>query len=161
MTATSFAVSILSILALAMPTATGAAASESCPIAKSIYRDGDGKGFELVFGPPTTGRIEHATAVINHRQQRQLYRFKMYQRSGYGSVWLSELSLGYPKQPARGFWITFFDRDLKSATPLFLGEEKESPRYAVIADLGSYDYYRRRGQETLIKDPIWVFDRCQ
>ncbi|HEY9815922.1 MAG TPA: hypothetical protein V6D20_09035 [Candidatus Obscuribacterales bacterium] len=155
-----FIAPVLSMISLSTLTATGVTASESCPIAESIYRDGDGRGFQLVFGPPTPGGIDHGTAVINHHQQGQLYRFKVYQSSGYGSVRLDDQNTGYPEIEG-GFWITFFDQNLQSATPLFLGEETASPMYAVIADLGSYDYYRRRGEEVLIPDAIWIFDRCQ
>lgn len=153
---------MLSIVALSMPTLAEAAPSKGCPIAKSIYRDGDSKGFELVFGAPPPNTPYYATAVIHHSQRRSIYRFIVSQSSGYGSVWLNEPSRGNSNQN-NSFWITFFDQDLKSATPLWLGEEKEVPKYAVIAELGSYDYSRRRGTENppLIRDVMWIFDRCQ
>jgi len=153
---------ILVIISLSIPSLTEAKPTTVCPIAKSIYRDGDGKGFELVFGAPLPNTTYHATAVIHHPQQRSLYQFTVNQSSGYGSVWLNELSKKNSRQSQR-FWITFFDQNLKSATPLWLGEEKEAPKYAVVAELGSHDYYQRRGTEkpSLIGDVIWVFDRCQ
>ncbi|CAN1211726.1 hypothetical protein TUMEXPCC7403_16095 [Tumidithrix helvetica PCC 7403] len=165
MKTTNFALLILSMVLLSMQTVTGAAASESCPIAKSIYRDADGKGFQLVFGPPPPRSPFHATAAIAHPQLGQLYRFQVTQSSGYGSIWLLEQDRSNSKRENR-FWITFFDRDLKSATPIFLGQETESPRYAVIAELGSHDYYQRRGTMTqstppLLPDVMWIHDRCQ
>lgn len=146
-------------------TLTASSPLESCPIARSIYRDGDGKGFQLVFGPPPPGRPFHATAVINHPQQEKLYQFLVNQSSGYGSVWLSPPDRGSSSHNNL-LWITFFDRNLKSATPLFLGKETEAPMYAVIAQLGSNDYYRRKGNVTsstppLLRDVIWIHDRCQ
>lgn len=69
--------------------------------------------------------------------------------SGYGSVWLFDQSMTNSNQKNM-LWITFFDQELKSATPLWLGEEKEAPKYAVIAELGSYDYSRRRGTNSLL-----------
>jgi hypothetical protein len=153
---------MLFLIALSMPALAEAVPSKGCPIAKSIYRDGDGKGFELVFGAPPAKTPYYATAVIYHSQRRPIYRFTVSQSSGYGSVWLNELSGDNSKQN-NSFWITFFDQDMKSATPLWLGEEKAAPEYAVIAQLGSHDYYRRRGAETppLIGDVMWMFDRCQ
>lgn len=139
--------------------------SAMCPIAQSVYRDGNGQGFELVFAPPPVGSPFHATAVINHPQQSQLYQFMVSQSSGDGSVWLSQESTG-PEDAAKTFWVAFFDHSLYSATPLFLGEETESPMYAVIAELGSYDDALRRGTITattppLLQDTLWIHDRCQ
>jgi hypothetical protein len=59
MKAKNFALLIPSIAVLWILTATGASASRSCPIAQSIYRDGDGKGFQLVFGAPLPGSTHH------------------------------------------------------------------------------------------------------
>lgn len=153
---------MLSIVVLAMPILAEVAPVKVCPIAKSIYRDGDGKGFELVFGGAAPNTPHYATAVIHHSQQRSLYRFTVSQSSGYGSVWLNEPSRSNLSQN-NSFWSTFFNQDLKSATPLWLGEEKEAPKYAVIAELGSHDYYQRRGTENppLIGDVMWIFERCQ
>jgi len=55
---------------------------------------------------------------------------------------------------------------MRSATPLFFGEETDAPEYAVISELGSLDYYARRGtiEQTdppLLQDVIWIHDRCQ
>ncbi len=138
MKAKNLAVFIPSIAVLWGLTATGAAASKSCPIAQSIYRDGDGKGFQLVFRPPLPGSTAHATAAIAHPQQGQLYQFQVTQSSGYGSIWLSDMDASNSKR-SKSLWMAFFDRNLKSATPTFLGEETEAPEYAVISELGSYD----------------------
>lgn len=157
-----FVLLMLSIIVLSMPALAEAAPSKECPIAKSIYRDGDSKGFELIFSGPPPNTPYHAIAVIHHSQRRSLYRFTVSQSSGYGSVWLNELS-GDNSKRNKSFRIAFFDQELKSATPLWLGDEKEAPKYATIAELGSYDYYQRRGTENppLIGDVMWVFDRCQ
>jgi hypothetical protein len=157
-----FAGLMLFIVALSMPSLAEAAPAKGCPIASSVYRDGDDKGFELVFDAPPPNTPYYATAVIHHSQHRSLYRFTVNQSSGYGSVWLNEISKSNSNQN-KSFWITFFNQDLKSATPLWLGEEKEAPEYAVIAQLGSHDYYRRRGTANppLIGDVLWIFDRCQ
>ncbi|PZO43285.1 MAG: hypothetical protein DCF19_04865 [Pseudanabaena frigida] len=165
MITTNFVVLTLSMAALSMLSATELAASDSCPIAKSIYRDGDGKGFQLIFSPPSSGGVFLATATIDHNKQGQLYRFQVTQSNGYGSVWLLDRETKYSKRD-RGLWIAFFDQNLKSATPLFLEKETESPKYAVIAELGSYDYYKRRDRvmgnsSMLLSDTIWIFDRCQ
>ena len=158
----SYALLTLLIMVLSMYSPAEAALSQDCPLTQSIYRDGDGKGFELVFGPPPPKTVYDATAVIHHTQQRSLYRFTVDQLSGYGSVWLSDLSRSHSKQ-SKSFWMTFFDRDLKAATPLLLWDAKEAPQYVVIAELGSHDYYQRRGTENppLIGDVMWKFDRCQ
>ncbi|OLP17017.1 hypothetical protein BST81_18755 [Leptolyngbya sp. 'hensonii'] len=153
------------MVVLSVPALAKAAQTQGCPIAKSVYRDGDGKGFQLVFGPPPPNTPYHATAVINHPQQRQLYRFLVTQSSGYGSIRLLDQVNKNAKQ-GKSWWITFFDQNLKSATPLFLGQETESPKYAVIAELGSYDYYQRRGRITqntppFLQDVLWIFDHCQ
>ncbi|GBO53433.1 hypothetical protein APA_1340 [Pseudanabaena sp. lw0831] len=147
-----------------MPAIAGAFASEaSCPITKSVYRDGDGTGFELVFWEPPVGTPFHGTAIINHPQHKQIYRFIVSQSSGYGSIWLTNQDKDTINlKNDRSFGITFFDRNFKSATPLWLGKETDSPKYAIVADLGSHDYYRRRGSTLpLLGDVIWIHDRCQ
>ncbi len=165
MTNTYFSLAILSTAFLSTQLGTHAVASASCPIAKSLYRDGDGQGFQLVFSPPPTGTPFHATAAIKDREQRTLYQFKVSQSSGYGSIWLENQD-AKPPQRDRGLWMTFFDQNLKSATPRFLGEESKAPKYAVIAELGSYDYYNRKNSGAArnspsLSDAIWIFDRCQ
>ncbi|MBD1914053.1 hypothetical protein [Leptolyngbya sp. FACHB-8] len=140
-------------------------AEESCPISQSIYRDGNGQGFELVFGPPPVGSIVDATAVINHPLQSHLYEFTVDQVSGYGSIWMAEQVPTLPNGDQR-FWLAFFDQNLRSATPPFFGEETEAPKYAVISELGSHDYYARRGtvgqtEVPLLQDVIWIHERCQ
>jgi hypothetical protein len=152
----------LSMIVLSMLTTAEVALTKGCSITKSIYRDRNGNGFELVFGQPPPNTPYAATATINHSQSGQIYRFTVSQSSGYGSVWLSDRSSPNSARTNQ-FWIAFFDRNLISATPLWLGDEKEAPKYAVIAEIGSYDYYRRRGTENppLIGDVIWLFDRCQ
>lgn len=155
---------LFALLILGLP--SGARAEEACPIVQSIYRDGNDQGFELVFGPPPIDSIVDATAVIHHTQQANLYQFTVDQMSGYGSIWLSELEP--PQADSRedqGFWLAFFDPDLRSATPLFFGDAV-APEYAVIAELGSHDYYARRGtveasQVPLLDDVMWIYDRCQ
>ena len=142
-----------------------AATSETCPISNSIYRDANGQGFELVFGLPPIDSAVQGTAVINHPQQAQLYQFRVLQSSGYGTVSLWDQDLEQPEND-HGFWMAFFDHDLASATPLYLGEETAAPQYAVVAGLGSHDYYRRWGTITedtppLLGDVMWIRDRCQ
>ena len=165
MKTTHFALAILSTTILFTQLGTGSVASASCPISKSLYRDGDGQGFQLVFSPPPTGTPFHAIAVIKDRKQKPLYQFRVSQSSGYGSIWLWNQD-AKPSQRDSGLWMTFFDQNLKSATPLFLGEEPKAPKYAVIAELGSYDYYNRRASgadqsSPSLPDAIWIFDRCQ
>ena len=157
-------VMLLAAIALSRPAIAESAPPNACPIAQSIYRDGDGKGFQLVFGPPPPGKPYLATAAIDHPQQKPLYRFLVTQSSGYGSIWLIDRAEDSPNR--HSFGIAFFDRQLKSATPLFFGEETESPHYAAIAALGSHDHYQRRGSITpetppLLADVIWIFHRCQ
>jgi hypothetical protein len=159
---TQFAPLILSIIAFWTLTITEAISSESCPISRSIYRDGNGGGFQLIFSSPPPRSVISAIATIQHPQQGEIYRFNVTQSSGYGSIWLSEDNA---KESDRSLWISFFDNNLKSATPLFFGEEKQSPKYAIIAELGSYDYYNRRSSNAqnilLLRDAIWIYDRCQ
>ncbi len=103
MKTTHFALAILSMMALSIGLGTGAVASASCPIAKSLYRDGDGQGFQLVFGPPPPGTPFHATAAIKDRQQKPLYQFRVSQSSGYGSIWLWNQD-SKPPQRDSGLW---------------------------------------------------------
>jgi hypothetical protein len=117
---TQFVPFILSIIALWTLTITEAVSSESCPISRSIYRDGDGNGFQLIFSSPPKGSVSSAIATIKHPQQGEIYQFNVTQSSGYGSIWLSENDA---KESDRSLWISFFDNDLKSATPLFLARK--------------------------------------
>lgn len=134
-----------------------------CKISQSVYRDTDGKGFELVFGAPKNGTPFLASATIQPSQQDPLYRFNLTQANGYGSI--SLLWQPKTKQNSQSFRLNFFSQDLQSATPVIFGREPQAPRYAFITDLGSFDYYQRRGQISdqtppQIVDMMWVHDRC-
>ncbi len=137
-----------------------------CKIAQSVYRDADGKGFELVFSA-AGNRTSHATATIAYPPQGQLYQFNVVQSSGYGSISLVNInSNGNRLETNNRLGISFFDQNLRAATPIFLGEETAAPEYAFISELGGYDYYQRRGSVTenmppLLADVMWVHDRCQ
>ena len=164
----SFKMFVLSTVAPLMLVIAQSVSSELCPIEKSIYRDGDGLGFELVFGPPPPESVVQASAVINHPRQGRLYQFEVQQTSGYGEIRLGNLDPMFRRAERKGsnFWVTFFDKNLKSANPLFLGEEVEAPKYVVVAELGIHDYYGRRDAVTgdrslLLPDAIWIHDRCQ
>jgi hypothetical protein len=132
-----------------------------CQIARSVYRDADRKGFELVFDAPIMTTGTSAIATINHVRQGRLYSFNVTQASGYGSIFLwNDLERGDSLR------LNFFGQNLTSATPIVLGEELKPPDYAFIAGLGSYDYYRRRSYVTensppLLGDVMWIYDRCQ
>ena len=151
----------LSLIALSIPAPAQADPAQDCPLTQSIYRDADGKGFELAFSSPRPKTPYPASAIIQHAQGGRMYEFDVSQSSGYGSVWLNTLK-NYPGPP-RSFWITFFDQDLKAATPIWLLDAKTAPKYAAIAELGGHDHYRRRGTKNppLIGDVMWRFDRCQ
>lgn len=134
-----------------------------CKISQSVYRDADGKGFELVFGAPKTGSPFLASATIQHSQQDPLYRFNLTQANGYGSI--SLLWQPKTKQQIQSFRLNFFCQDFKSATPVIFGREPQAPKYAFITDLGSFDYYQRRSRISdqtppQIVDMMWVHDRC-
>lgn len=157
-----FVLLTFSIVTLGILTIAKATVAESCAIAQSIYRDVNGKGFQLMFSLPPAGSAIHARATLYHPQQGQLYQFNVTQTSGYGSIWLSEVANRAERD--RGLWITFFDQNLQSATPTILGEETQAPQYAMISELGSFDYYKRRGKqnnEVLLQDTLWIHDRCQ
>ena len=153
---------LFAAIALSLPSMAKAGQSNACPIAKSIYRDAEGKGFQLVFGPPPEGSIYQATATIEHPQQAKLYQFLVTQSSGYGSIWLVDRDPDSANRKS-SFSITFFDQDLKSANPLVFWQATESPQYAAIAGLGSIDYSQRRGTDgpPLLGDMMWIFQRCQ
>ena len=143
-----------------------APAIAGCPIAESVYHDIDGLGFELVFseGVPDLAS-SRATAMINHPNQAGLYNFSMTQANGYGSITIGRFSEDGSTIQA-SYPINFFDDQMRSANPLFLGEELDAPAYAFITGLGSDDFYRRRSTADdtnvpLLGDLIWVFDRCQ
>lgn len=134
-----------------------------CKISQSVYRDTDGKGFELVFGAPPNGSPFLASVALHHAQQDPLYRFNLTQANGYGSI--SLLWRHQPHQPVQSFRLNFFSQDFKSATPVVFGREPQAPKYAFITDLGSFDYYQRRSEISdqtppQIVDMMWVHDRC-
>ncbi len=156
---------LVSGLTVALQGETVTATSKTCQIAQSIYRDADGNGYELIFGPPAPP-VYHGTAVIKHPQHGQLYRFLISQSSGYGTIHL----IVQGKYNFKGdLTITFFDQQLKSATPLFWGDEPAAPQYATVANLGRLDHNRYRDdlvhqpnlKRTPIGDVMWIFDRCQ
>lgn len=134
-----------------------------CRISQSVYRDVDGKGFELVFGAPPKGSPFLASATLHHSLQDPLYRFNLTQANGYGSI--SLLWRQRPNSKPQSFPLNFFSQDFTSATPIIFGREPQAPKYAFITDLGSFDYYQRRGKISdqtppQIVDTMWVHDRC-
>jgi hypothetical protein len=141
-----------------------------CKISQSVYRDADGKGFELVFDEPIREKASSkATATITHSQVGELYKFDVNQSSGYGSIYLILLDYDGALEP-RDFSINFFAQNLLSATPLWFGEETQAPKYAFIAGLGGHDYYRRKddlytsGVSSLVPplgDMMWIYNRCK
>jgi hypothetical protein len=141
----------------------------SCKISQSVYRDLDGKGFELVFGPRLPGLpgVSQATAIIQHTRQTEVHAFSLTQANGYGSISLSALkSTTNGLEYGQRFTINFFDQNLRSASPGVFGREIHAPKYAFISDLGSYDYYTRRemvakGAPPFLKDTAWVYARCR
>lgn len=149
----SIGVLLLSDSALAAP----------CKISQSVYRDADGKGFELMFGAPPKGSPFLASATLRHPQQDPLYRFSLTQASGYGAI--SLMFRQQHSQQVQSFRLNFFSQDLQAATPGVFGQEPQAPKYAFITDLGSFDYYQRRGKISdqtppQIADMMWVHDRC-
>ncbi len=149
----------LSAVAFATP-----AVAQSCKISQSVYRDANGQGFELIFGKPVSGvASSRATAVIKHTKQGELYKFRVGQANGYGSIFLSDLEQTGVAE-GKSFVINFFDNNLKSASGV-LGRETKVPKYAFINGLGSYDYYSRRASisndNPVMGDTMWIFNRCQ
>lgn len=64
-------------IALGIALLAAPASAATCPLDRSIYRDGDEKGFELVFGPPVPETPTYATVTIRHPQQDRLYYFSV------------------------------------------------------------------------------------
>ncbi len=144
--------------------------AESCELKQSIYHDSNGKGFELVFGPSIPGMgSSYATATINHptHNKKQIYNFSVTQSNGYGSISFQSIKptsngLKYDES----FGINFFDQNFRSANPGVIGREVQAPKYAFIAGLGVYDFYKRRANiesDTLpfLGDVMWIYDRCR
>jgi hypothetical protein len=139
-----------------------------CKISKSVYRDADSKGFELVFGASIPGVVmSRATATINYPKQNQIHSFSVTQSNGYGSIFLLGINANNKGlEYGDSFNINFFDQNFRSATPGVLGREIQAPKYAFISGLGSYDHYKRRSTASidtppLLGDLMWVFERCQ
>ncbi|MGQ4647291.1 hypothetical protein [Lyngbya aestuarii] len=134
-------------------------AQGACSIQKSIYRDADNRGFELVLSEaiPAVGSLR-ATAKINHSQQDNLYQFDVVQANGYGSF--------FAMNHADEFVINFFDANLGAANISYIGSDVEAPNAVFISGLGSHDYYNRKDQVSektapLLGDTMWIYDRCQ
>ncbi len=134
-------------------------AQGACSIQKSVYRDANNRGFELVFKEaiPAVGSLR-ATATINHSQQNNLYRFDVVQGSGYGSFFVMAQS--------KEFVMNFFNANLGTADISSVGSDVEAPKAAFISGLGSHDYYNRKNEVSentapLLGDTMWIYERCQ
>jgi hypothetical protein len=156
----------LKTVAIVLSTVTSTTpALAGCKISQSIYRDVDGKGFELVFKPATGSGFggAYGTAIIQQAKLGRLYNFSFTQANGYGSMSLISLKPDGSGFADGDFGINFFDASLKSPNTSF-NTEANAPKYAFISGLGSHDYYRRRsssGNNLLLKDTMWVYSRCQ
>lgn len=134
-------------------------AQGTCSIQKSVYRDADNRGFELVFSEaiPAVGSLR-ATATINHSQQDNLYRFDVVQGNGYGSF--------FAMNQSDEFVINFFNAHLGVADISYIGPDVEAPKAVFISGLGSRDYYNRKSEVSgntvpLLGNTMWIYDRCQ
>lgn len=136
--------------------------AEPCPQFTSIYRDGDGQGFELVWEPDESRTVTPQTALKILHEDAVLYEFSITQASGYGSVFVvptvAEVEAGAARQNL--LTLHFFNDTLSSAQPMSLTRDVNAVQYLFIAGLGSYDYYERRASPFL-GETMWVFDRCQ
>ncbi len=157
---------LVSGLTVALPGETVTATTKTCRIDQSIYRDADGNGYELIFGPPPPS-IYQGIAVIKHPQHGEIYRFLINRTSGYGTIWL--VDKGKYNWTTDSLSITFFDHQLKSMPLVFFGDASPTPQYVTITNLGKLDHYRPRNnlvkqpnlKRTPIGDVMWIFDRCQ
>jgi hypothetical protein len=149
---------ISSILILLASSVAQAEFLAECEIRKSIYRDVDDQGFELVFDAvePPVGSLA-STISINYFGSR-IYQFDIVQGSGYGSF--------FADYRDSSLLVNFFAGDLASNNPSFIGQDVQASEFMFISGLGSFDYYQRNNLSPnsyppLIGDTVWVFDRCQ
>lgn len=133
-------------------------AFNECGIQDSIYRDVDGKGFELIFEAiePPMGSL--ASSISIEYSGEAIYQFDMSQGTGYGSFFAS--------QGESSLLVNFFDSHLTSNNPSFIGPEIKASKFMFISGLGSFDYYQRTDfspnfYPPLIGDTVWIFDRCR
>lgn len=134
-------------------------AQGTCSIQKSVYRDANNRGFELVFNEaiPVVGS-RTATATINHHRQNNLYRFDVVKAMGYGSFFATNQ---YDE-----FVMNFFNANLGTADIFYIDSDVEAPKAVFISRLGSYDYYNRKSEISgntapLLGDTMWIYERCQ
>jgi hypothetical protein len=134
-------------------------AQGACSIQKSVYRDANNRGFELVFSEakPAVGSLR-ATATINHSRQNNLYRFDVTQANGYGSFFVMNQS--------DEFVMNFFNANLGTADISYIGPDVKAPKAVFITGLGSHDYYNRKSEVSgntapLLGDTMWIYERCQ
>ena len=136
----------------------GAAFAAECPVNRSVYRDVEGRGFQLEFAPNTSNSATvHATATIAHPVRGTIFQFDITQSQGYGSTRLTNRN-----SPEKSYELYFFDAGLRHSSVL-LGRGS-APSYAFVAGLGSTDYYMNqnsRSREIPLADVMWQFDHCK
>lgn len=126
----------------------------SCDITKQIYRDVDGKGFELRFNnPPSNSALHFATVVLYHPKRNNIGVFKVGTSQGFGTIYLEPQT-----ESENNITAYFFDSQLKSVENYNLGE------FLFISGLGSWDWYDNQmnnSREIVLGNSMWKFDRCQ
>jgi hypothetical protein len=132
----------------------------ACPLSQSIYRDGNGQGFELVWSAETTNFSSSKATLQISQGDTSLHHLDLTQSSVYGTIFLSPLDQGSTPLAAP-LTLVFFDQALADATPLFFEADLPAPTYAFIAGFGQYDFYQRRGEGPLVGETLWILERCQ
>ncbi|WP_338463081.1 hypothetical protein VZH09_13880 (plasmid) [Synechococcus elongatus IITB7] len=128
---------------------------QSCQLSRSIYRDVNGKGFELSF---KGGRFESvsqwAIATLRHRQKGVKTAFDVSSMQGAGGIILTPRGNKY-RESKNDLNLYVFNANLTSSV------ERGAPTYIFISGLGSFDWYWNRDQgEPYVWDTLWKFNRC-
>lgn len=148
---------LLSVSLLLVSTAPALA---SCPLHASIYRDVGNQGFELMWQEGIPQQASSKATLHIRLNDESLYHLDLTQASGYGTLFLTVLDRDRAPVQVPNLTLNFFDDTLLNANPYFFDLEQPAPTYAFITGLGSHDYYQRRGEDMLVGETLWVFDRC-
>jgi hypothetical protein len=128
----------------------------ACIITNSVYRDVNGRGFELTFKPSSpSSSTTSVIATLSHAKRGKIFEFDMIQSQYYGSVSLIN------HKNNNTHLINFFNSNLTQSS-IFRAES--SPMYLFISGLGSTDYYNNQmsgSRAIILGDVMWKFQSCR
>jgi uncharacterized protein YukJ len=127
-----------------------------CEITNRIYKDVDGKGFELRFSEPSSdSAVSFANVTLWHPERNNIGVFEAGASQGLANIYFSLIN---KKEDNINIAAYFFNSNFQQS------QQIDNSHYLFVSGLGSWDWYFNQmsgGRDIFLGNPMWKFDRCQ